>query len=111
VTVCGGTGFVGCRGTRELAPASYVETIESRLHMHEMPAERYVALYAHKWMLGGPLSYRYPDPAVDAHVRRVEELLLDFENHDKLRREWLSRDEYERVQAEVEAMNDPDYEF
>jgi hypothetical protein len=55
-----------------------------------MPPERYVALYAHRWMLLGPLVYRYPDPEVDAHVRRVYELLSDYKNLHELRRQWLS---------------------
>jgi hypothetical protein len=74
-------------------------------------AECYVALYAHRWMLAGPLVYRYPDPEVDAHVRRVYELLTDYKNLDDLRREWLSPEEYEGVQAEIATMSDPDYEF
>jgi len=96
--------------TREPAPATYVETIRSRLHIGEMPPERYVALQAHRWMLAGPLVYRYDDPEVDAHVRRVYELLMNGDL-DELRRQWLSPEELERVEAEIEAMNDPDYEF
>jgi hypothetical protein len=44
---------------RETAPASYSETIRARLRIGEMPPERYVALKAHRWMLAGPLVYRY----------------------------------------------------
>lgn len=98
---------------REPALPGYdVEHVRSWLRVGEMSPERYVALYAHRWMLGGPLGHRYPDdPEVDAHVQRVKELMRDWDNLDALRRQWLSPDEYTRVQAEIEQMNDPDYNF
>jgi hypothetical protein len=97
---------------REPAPAGYdLEHMRSRLRISEMPPERYVALYAHEWMLFGPLVYRFPDPEVDAHVRRVYELMKDRENLGALRREWLTSEEFARVRQEEEAMNDPDYDF
>jgi hypothetical protein len=94
---------------REPAPAVYVETIHSRLRIGEMPPERYVALEAHRWMLAGPLTYEYPDPDVDAYVRRVYELLTDYENLDELRRQWLSPEELRQVDAEIKEMKDSDY--
>ncbi len=92
-------------------PGYDLEHVRSRLRVGEMSPERYVALYGHRWMLAGPLAYRYPDPEVDAHVQRVYELMRDWDNLDALRRHWLSPDEYARVQAEVERMNDPDADF
>jgi hypothetical protein len=94
---------------REPAPAIYVETIRSRLRIGEMAPERYVALESHLWLLAGPLIFRYDDPKVDAHVRRVYELLMHGDL-DELRRQWLSPEEFERVQSEIQVMNDPDYE-
>jgi hypothetical protein len=79
------------RDERELAPPDYVEHIRSRLRIDDMPPERFVALYAHRWMLAGPLVYRYPDPEVDARVRRVYELLTDYEGLDDLRRHFSRR--------------------
>lgn len=96
---------------REPAPDFYVEDIRLRLRMDEMPPERYVALEAHTWMLAGPLVFRYPDPDVDAHVRRVYELISDRGNLDELRRTWLTPEEYRHVQDEIEEMRDPDYEL
>lgn len=75
-----------------------------------MTPERYVALWSHKWMLGGPLAYSYSDPEVEAHVRRVEELLRS-DDLDAVRKTWLSPEEYERVRAEITEMQDPDYGF
>jgi hypothetical protein len=43
-------------------------------------------------------------------VRRVEELLRDGDL-DALRKQWLSAEEYERVQAVIAEMNDPDYDW
>ena len=94
---------------REPAPAIYVETIRSRLRIGEMAPERYVALESHLWLLAGPLVFRYDDPEVDAHVRRVYELLMHGDL-DELRRQWLSPGEFERVQSEIQVMKDPDYE-
>jgi hypothetical protein len=92
-------------------PSYDVEHVRSWLKVGEMSPERYVALYSHRWMLGGPLGHRYPDPEVDAHVQRVNELMRDWDNLDELRRQWLSPDEYTRVQVEVEQMNDPDFNY
>jgi hypothetical protein len=96
---------------REPAPASYVETIRTRLRIGEMPPDRYVALEAHRRMVAGPLVHKYPDREVDAHVQRVYALLTDYDHIDVLRRQWLSSDEYERVQAEIERSDDPDYNY
>jgi hypothetical protein len=87
-----------------------VDQVRSRLRIGEMPPERYVALEAHKWMFAGPLAYSYEDTEVEAHVRRVEELLRDGDL-DALRKQWLSAEEYERVQAVIAEMNDPDYDW
>ncbi len=88
-----------------------LDDVRARLRIGEMPPERYVALHAHKWMVAGPLAHIYSDPEVEAHVRRVEQLLRERGNLDSLRREWQSAEEYERVQAEISRMRDPDYEY
>ena len=74
-----------------------------------MPPERYVALEAHNWLLAGPLKYRYPDPEVDAHVRRVDELMRDWKNRDALRAAWLTPEELKQVQAEIADIEEKGY--
>ena len=89
---------------RRPAPPGFIETVRDLLPIGEMPPERYVALHGHEWLLAGPLEFSYPDPEVDEFVRRTYELLRDSENLDRLRHDWLSPEELERVQAEKEAL-------
>ena len=87
-----------------------IEDVRSILKIGEMTPERFVALTRHRWMLGGPLGFRYDDPEVDAHVRRVNRLLRSSDEElDALRRQWLSAEEYERVRAEIAEMSEPGY--
>ena len=99
--------------SREPARGLYLEDeyLQGVLRVGEGSPERFVALEAHRWMLAGGLARRYPDPRVDAYVRRAETLMHDHARHEELRQRWLTREEYDRVMAEIEEMKRPDYEW
>lgn len=96
---------------RPPAPPDLVRTVPQILPIGETPPERYVALHAHGWLAASFLTYTYPDPELDAYVRRVDELMRDRDNHDLLHQAWLTPVEYRRANAEVRRMTADDYEL
>jgi hypothetical protein len=69
-----------------------------------MSPEEYVARHSHEYVLAGPLGYRYDDPAFDAWIGAVADLLHDRTSVVRLRQQHLSPSE---IQAAERYENDP----
>jgi len=86
---------------REPASTQCVAFMRELLPVGELEPERWVALNAHTIVAGTMFTYAYPEPELEAYVRRVEALLFDHSSHEALRRRWLSPQEQERVAREA----------
>jgi hypothetical protein len=95
----------GNRQEKQMASVEF-ENFAKGQNWGEFSPEEYVARFSHGIMCWGFDEYDYPDRDFDRWIKRVSEILPDFELKEHYRRTLLTPEEYQKVLREIEEGTD-----
>jgi hypothetical protein len=88
----------------ERPPAGPIcENMAAQMFAEGFSPEEYAARFAHKWLCFSLADYRYADPAIDAWILRLHDILFRLNGApkiDDLRMKYLSPEERLRIKEE-----------